>query len=843
MKYFFFIVTLITTNILVAQCPFNITLNNTGGNCPDTPTFHLTTQDSITQIIWYNGNLAIDTIKAAASGSSATTVAGGNGNGAASNQLAGPWKIYVDKHRNVYVADADNHRIQKWEPGATSGITIAGGNGAGNGADQLNDPLDVHVDDNGNIYIADNANYRIQKWAAGSTSGVTIAGGNGAGIATNQFLTVNSIFVDNAGYIYLSDLTNDRVQKWVPGATSGITVAGGNGPGPGTDQLNAPTDVFVDNTGNVYVTDGGNYRVQKWAPGALSGVTVAGGNGIGSASNQFNGTAGLYVGNDGSVYLADASNHRIQKWMPGSSNGVTVAGGNGYGSSPNQLAYPNGVYVDNDGAIYIADLYNSRIQKWILHSTISLEYMPMAPGTYKAVVINNAGCSVTTNSIVINPTVTPSLNINTAATIVCEGAAVTFTASISDAGNNPIYQWQVNGINAGTNNPVFTSNNLANGSLVRCLLTSDASCSTSSTTFSNNISVTINALADPAVQIAATATTICLGMPITFTAKPTNGGTIPIYQWQVNGNNAGTNYFIYTTNSLSNGDIVTCILFNPGSCSSSPTAVSNKITVSVSSVIPSVNITASDTIICSGSSANFIAVAVNAGNSPVYQWRINEINKGRDSNTFISSDLKNGDIISCIVVNDKKCTSSSNAIVVTVNPLPVIIAGQSVSISPGQSITLNPIVTGNAATYSWSPFIGLSDTTIKNPVANPSVSTFYKLEVTTIEGCKSNEIIEVKVFTQINIPNAFTPNGDGRNDIFYILGGREGCQIKDFSIFNRWGEKVFQVHKVLPNDPGFGWNGDYNGVKSLPGAYIYAVTLTLADGSIEAYKGTVMLIR
>ena len=118
--------------------------------------------------------------------SSTKTVAGANGRGNAPNQFAYPKGVFVDAAGNIYVADGNNHRVQKWAPVATSGITVAGGNGQGSAANQLSFPEGVFVDTAGNIYVADASNHRIQKWAPGAAQGVTVAGGNGEGSATNQ---------------------------------------------------------------------------------------------------------------------------------------------------------------------------------------------------------------------------------------------------------------------------------------------------------------------------------------------------------------------------------------------------------------------------------------------------------------------------------------------------------------------------------------------------------------------------------------------------------------------------------------------------------------------------------
>ena len=317
------------------------------------------------------------------------TVAGGNGKGTTANQLNTPDGVFVDPAGNVYVADANNHRIQKWAPGATAGVTVAGGNGQGSAANQLYYPARIFVTANGTIYISDDFNNRVQKWAPGATSGITVAGGNGIGSAANQLYHALGIFVDAGDNIYIADMGNHRIQKWAPGATAGVTVAGGNGQGSAANQLFLPQGVYVDYAGNIYIADASNSRIQKWAPGATAGVTVAGGNGYGALANQLSSAASVFVDLTGNIYINDGgqgggSNHRIQKWAPGASAGTTVAGGNEAGAAANQLNFPFDVYLDAAGNIYVADTYNDRIQKFGSNTVSGLTYK-YYEGTWSAV--------------------------------------------------------------------------------------------------------------------------------------------------------------------------------------------------------------------------------------------------------------------------------------------------------------------------------------------------------------------------------------------------------------------------------------------------------------------------
>jgi sugar lactone lactonase YvrE len=192
-------------------------------------------------------------------------VAGGNGRGSAANQLFDPFGLLVDQSGNIYVTDRDNHRIQKWAPGASSGVTVAGGNRSGSAANQLNSPIgSIFIDALGNIYVNDQGNHRIQKWAPGAIAGVTVAGGNGRGSDANQLYNPFDFCVDKAENLYISDMNNFRIQKWAPGASFGTTIVQGYGDNAKSNQLKYPSSIFIDANGYLYVVDGD--RIQRLGP-------------------------------------------------------------------------------------------------------------------------------------------------------------------------------------------------------------------------------------------------------------------------------------------------------------------------------------------------------------------------------------------------------------------------------------------------------------------------------------------------------------------------------------------------------------------------------------------------
>ena len=296
-----------------------------------------------------------------------STVAGGNGRGSALNQLHSADGIFVDSSKNIFIADTQNHRIVKWEPGASEGVVVAGGNGKGDALNQLYEPKDIFIDSSGNMIISDGQNHRVLKWEPGASEGVVIAGGNGQGDALNQFFIADGIDFDSSGNLYVADQNNNRVMKWEPGASEGTVVAGGNGVGNALNQLHAPTNVAVDLNENIYIASHNNKRITKWSSGASEGVVYASG-------GFFN---DVFLDSNDDVYIADGDNHRILKWPENASEGIVIAGGN----NQDYIILPMSIYIDSSSNLYILDNYNEKIQKVNIddNCTLSLTFTSNEP--------------------------------------------------------------------------------------------------------------------------------------------------------------------------------------------------------------------------------------------------------------------------------------------------------------------------------------------------------------------------------------------------------------------------------------------------------------------------------
>ena len=234
------------------------------------------------------------------------TVAGGNDDGNAVNQLYFPGGLDIDHdNQSIVMTDCENHRIVEWKIGASHGRVIAGGRGQGDRLDQLNCPIDVLIDKETNsLLIADYFNRRVLRWSR------------------RQDTTHGEIIVDN-------------IDCW---------------------------GLAIDHQRYLYVSDFGKYQVRRYTIGDKNSIVVAGGNGQGNQLNQFNYPTYLFIDEEQAVYASDSNNHRVMKWNKGANQGIVVAGGQGKGSALTQLSYPQGIFVDTLGTIYVVDLWNDRVK-------------------------------------------------------------------------------------------------------------------------------------------------------------------------------------------------------------------------------------------------------------------------------------------------------------------------------------------------------------------------------------------------------------------------------------------------------------------------------------------------
>lgn len=308
--------------------------------------------------------------------------------------LQQPWHfnmpngIKIDRDGFVYVADTENHRIQKFTKDGQL-VSLWGNRGDGDG--EFDAPDDIAADTDGFIYVSDTLNQRIQKFTA---NGEFVQSWGNPG---DEFFLPSGIAADNRGGVYVLNADNKGVYRFTTDgrfiAKWGIADDGGNsdfngiamdgsgrivavdrdqsrvriysddgrlldqwdvrGDGPG--ELDGPAGIAVGPSGNLYVTDANNDRVQVFSP---EGVFLRQWGRFGTEDGAFNSTSGIAVDESG-VYVADWQNQRIQKFT---TEGRFLSAWKSRGGGEVDFHLPEDIDLDENGNVYVADKGNHRIQ-------------------------------------------------------------------------------------------------------------------------------------------------------------------------------------------------------------------------------------------------------------------------------------------------------------------------------------------------------------------------------------------------------------------------------------------------------------------------------------------------
>ncbi len=195
--------------------------------------------------------------------------------------------------------------------------------------------------------------------------------------------------------------------------------------------------------------------------------------------------------------------------------------------------------------------------------------------------------------------------------------------------------------------------------------------------------------------------------------------------------------------------------------------------------------------------------------------------------------------------DDKNCFTDTATYLVKVYPIPIINAGADKTINVGQTTTLTPTLSSDITDVTWTPNTWVIGSTYPSITIKPNLNQEYKVTAKNGGGCTSSDIVNVFVLcdgTNFFIPNTFSPNGDGMNDWFYPRG--TGLfTIKQFRIFNRWGEEVFARYSFRANDEKSGWDGTFKGQKIASDAYVYLIEIQCDNNTTLSYKGNIALIK
>lgn len=405
--------------------------------------------------------------------------------------------------------------------------------------------------------------------------------------------------------------------------------------------------------------------------------------------------------------------------------------------------------------------------------------------------------------------VTPQPTISASGTTICSGLTATISANVSETGGS--YNWSPGGFSTPsiTVSPATTTTYTVSYILSTCPAAVD--------------SATIKVTSAPVLSVSST-DAICSGPDGTATVS-VNGGTGPFtYAWStvpvsISNTITGQTPGIYVVTVT---DFANC------------TVIAND---TIGDSVITLNLTANiSQISCFGYNNGLISISVANCNACTYAW-------SNENYSVVDSNLMPG-TYSVVATDAYGCSATASYTINMPPPATLSILPADTTVDEYAAVNLisqfGPYPDSSVHSYLWTPSLGLNCAVCPSPTFSAPSGTYnYSLVVTYNQGCIVTDTVTVIVYNDhfIYVPNAFTPNGDGRNDVLQVFTHNQIRYI-DMQIFDRWGELVFESQDI-----DRGWDGRYRGVMEEPGIFVYMLKITFDDNYSITNKGSITLIR
>jgi gliding motility-associated-like protein len=450
----------------------------------------------------------------------------------------------------------------------------------------------------------------------------------------------------------------------------------------------------------------------------------------------------------------------------------------------------------------------------------------LCAGSYSQIKVNTAGVCLDSSAA---PTITQpgiTANFDTLFHFGCSGDTV-FLTNLSEPASDLTYQWFFrDGGTSFLTNPTHVYANTIGQTYTILLTVTNTKCTTSdSATFTLNNFVKSGFSYTPVPYV-------CQGDPVNFVNSSIGAdpytNAVPTYVWYF-----GDGQTSVSTNPShiyqNTGDFkVTLVASNDVPCMDSTV---QHIFIDSNSAIA---LQATDTVLCAGEAITFAGQFSTIGDT-MTTWGFGDNSGVLNVNPVQHGYEVPGSYVVSLDVKYRACPEKSITRTVRVYASPSIYLGADQSICPGSNaITLIDQDNASNPLASWQWNTG--ETTSSISVVKPG--SYYA--VVTIDGCTASDTVQVNKDCYMEIPNVFTPNGDGTNDYFFprqML--TRGVTSFKMDIYNRWGQQIYET----TNTDGRGWDGTFNGTPQPEGVYVYMIDATFKDGQIEHHQGNITLIR
>ncbi|MCU0347587.1 MAG: gliding motility-associated C-terminal domain-containing protein [Saprospiraceae bacterium] len=719
-----------------------------------------------------------------------------------------PHGIAVDTMGHIFIADRDNHTIRMFDTNTGMVSTIAGMAGEPGSADGLgsaarfNEPWGICATPDGVLYVADTKNNKVRKIALDGTV-TTIAGtgnfgtSNGAGLSST-FGDPTGIEVDSEGNIYVADHLTHIIRKinklGLVTTLAGTPYVPGDADGTGPSaEFWRPYGLTLDPDGNILVADEWNHKIRKVTP--LGEVTTLAGSGLEGLQNgpatdaAFSYPWDLTVDDNGNVYVADGYNYVIRK-IKANGEVETLAG------SPQQSG-------SQDGNINVASFKGATGIAWSL-KTRDLFVCDAFNHLIRNVTVDGAP-----------PASIALVNVN-GGTTICEGEEITLSASPAAFAN---YRFFLDGnLVQDDEKSEFTTSTLAPGTHQFWVETDHEG------EVLTAAQITLTVLPAPVTSISAVgALSFYEGDSVILIASGLGD-----FLWS----NAETTQTITVTES---GTYF--VELTAGSC----TGISAPVLVEVTPLPDGLSVLVQGNgQLCPDGSVLLTSSAA-SGNQWLHNgWPLS----GQTGQTLEATEaglysVQHTDPATGITALSAEVEiKAAEARAFDFEALPK-------SGVPGQPISFVSSGADQPVGYEWQ--FGDPASGLQNSSQQPNATHVFaneglydiQLVATDASGCKHTllkpDFVQIRLSTDVFLPNAFTPNGDGENDLFRARGLVDGSFY--MAVYNQWGELLFQTE-----NPATGWDGTKDGLPVAPGTYAYFVQ-TAPKGKVQEVSGMVTLLR
>ena len=456
---------------------------------------------------------------------------------------------------------------------------------------------------------------------------------------------------------------------------------------------------------------------------------------------------------------------------------------------------------------------------------------------FQLIVSDGVTQDIQTFQVTIFPCNAPNISISGSPTAVCAGSQVTYTNN-TVPGSTPItgVLWTFPGGTPGTsiaNNPIVTYT--APGTYSVFFEVTD-----SSGTYRDTLTNYINVLncPPPIANFNASKTLLCPGDCISFTDQSTNMGAAGAsWLWQFPGSDSVTTTTRNPQNICYQTPGVYDVYLTATNVNGSDTRYRAGFIRVDSCLSPLAQFTVERRNICSGTCIQFTNTSLRADsvNWTFYGADAPYFNTTTRSPIVCYSDTGKFDV-QLVAANRHGLNVELMVEYIDVRESPQVQAPEDRTILIGNSTQLEAF--GSATNFSWEPLTDIEGADTRTPTVSPKVSTIYYVTNTNSNGCTKRDSVRVLVRREFyaGVPDIFSPNNDGVNDVLYVRGN--GITNVEFQVFNRAGERVFES-----KDLNFGWDGNYRGKPVNPGVFVYFARIAYINGYEEIIQGDVTLIR